>query len=151
LSKKSEIQIGRAGELIASGVIEALGYRTVLCQQASFDMLLMRDDGTHYRVEVKTTSKAKGDPRKADGSGATRYSFNTATGSGAKTRLDPTAVDMLCLVALDVRRVYFKPVFKHEVLRYNLTPEKILGVDELTQLNETLEDIDMRRLQCGVV
>ena len=118
MSKKSEIQIGRAGELIASGVIEALGYRTVLCQQASFDMLLMRDDGTHYRVEVKTTSKAKGDPR---------------------------------LVALDVRRVYFKPVFKHEVLRYNLTPEKILGVDELTQLNETLEDIDMRRLQCGVV
>ena len=114
-------------------------------------MLLMRDDGTHYRVEVKTTSKAKGDPRKADGGGATRYSFNTATGSGAKTRLDPTAVDMLCLVALDVRRVYFKPVFRHEVLRYNLTPEKILGVDELTQLNETLEDIDMWRLQCGVV
>ena len=142
--KRSEVQIGRAGELVASGVIEAIGYRTVLCQQASFDMLLMRDDGTHYRVEVKTTMRAKGDPRR-DGRGATRYSWNTATGSGAKTRLDPSSVDLLCLVALDRRRVYFKTVFDHTVLRYNLNEEKVLGVDEARQLEDALTEIDKHR------
>ena len=64
---KLAVQIGRAGELLASGIIESMGYKTVLCQQASFDMLLMRDDDTHYRVEVKTTMEAKGDPRKTNG------------------------------------------------------------------------------------
>jgi hypothetical protein len=145
LNKKSEIHIGRAGELMASGVIEALGYRTVLCQQSSFDMLLLRNDDTHYRVEVKTTSKCNGDPRRSS-SLSKRYSWNTARGSGAKTKLDPSAVDLLCLVALDTRRCYFKPVFNHDVVRYNLSLEKLLAVDEQEQLDEALRQIDERRL-----
>jgi len=145
VGKLSEVHIGRAGELLASGVIEALGYRTVLCQQSSFDMLLMRDDGTHYRVEVKTTSKCNGDPRRSS-SLSKRYSWNTARGSGAKTKLDPSAVDLLCLVALDTRRCHFKPVFNHDVVRYNLSLEKLLAVDEQEQLDESLRQIDERRL-----
>ena len=150
LNKKSEIHIGRAGELLASGVIEALGYRTVLCQQASFDMLLLRNDDTHYRVEVKTTSKCNADPRRPTRL-SRRYSWNTARGSGAKTKLDPDAVDLLCLVALDTRRCYFKPVFNHNVVRYNISLDKLLEVDEQQQLDETLKEIDERRLSCGAL
>ena len=145
LNKKSEIHIGRAGELLACGIIEALGYRTVLCQQASFDMLLMRNDDTHYRVEVKTTSKCNADPRRPSRL-SRRYSWNTARGSGAKTKLDPSAVDLLCLVALDTRRCYFKPVFNHDVVRYNISLEKLLAVDEQQQLDEVLKEIDERRI-----
>ena len=145
LNKKSEIHIGRAGELLASGVIESLGYRTVLCQQASFDMLLMRNDDTHYRVEVKTTSKCNADPRRPSRL-ARRYSWNTARGSGAKTKLDPNAVDLLCLVALDTRRCYFKSVFNHDVVRYNISLDKLLAVNEQQQLDEVLKEIDERRI-----
>lgn len=145
LNKKSEIHIGRAGELLASGVIESLGYRTVLCQQASFDMLLMRNDDTHYRVEVKTTRKCNADPRRPSRL-ARRYSWNTARGSGAKTKLDPNAVDLLCLVALDTRRCYFKSVFNHDVVRYNISLDKLLAVDEQQQLDEVLKEIDERRV-----
>ena len=144
-NKTSELHIGRAGELLASGIIESLGYRTVLCQQSSFDMLLLRNDDTHYRVEVKTTSKCSGDPRRS-AELSKRYSWNTARGSGAKTKLDASAVDLLCLVALDTRRCYFKPVFKHDVVRYNMSLEKLLAVDEQQQLDEALRDIDERRL-----
>jgi len=141
---KLAVQIGRAGELLASGVIESMGYKTVLCQQANFDMLLLRDDDTHYRVEVKTTMCAKGDPRKANGR-ATRYSWNTATGSGSKVRLNASSVDLLCLVALDVRKCYFKPVFNHDVLRYNRTPEQVNEVQEAEQLAQVLNEIDFWR------
>jgi hypothetical protein len=147
VGKLSEVHIGRAGELLASGVIEALGYRTVLCQQSSFDMLLMRDDGTHYRVEVKTTSKCSADPRRKSGV-SKRYCWNTARGSGAKTKMDANSVDLLCLVALDTRRFYFKPVFKHNVVRYNMSLDKLLAVDEKHQLDEALREIDERRLSC---
>lgn len=150
LNKKSEIHIGRAGELMASGIIEALGYRTVLCQQASFDMLLLRNDDTHYRVEVKTTRECKADPRRPARL-SRRYSWNTARGSGAKTKLDHSAVDLLCLVALDTRRCFFKPVFNHDVVRYNVSLDKLLAVDEQAQLDEALKQIDEWRLSCGVV
>jgi len=141
VAKGSEVQIGRAGELIASGVIEALGYRTVLCQQSSFDMLLLRDNETHYRVEVKTTSRPHGKP-------TSRYSWNTACGSKAKRPLDPSSVDLLCLVALDIRRCYFRAVFEHKVVRFNLPLETILLSDEKEQLDYALEQIDLRRDKC---
>lgn len=145
---KLAVQIGRAGELLASGIIESMGYKTVLCQQASFDMLLLRDDDTHYRVEVKTTLAPKGDPRKANGR-AKRYSWNTASGSGSKNRLNAASVDLLCLVAMDVRKCYFRPVFNHDVLRYNRTPEQVNEVQEAEQLAQVLNQIDSRRNDNG--
>ena len=145
---KLAVQIGRAGELLASGIIESMGYKTVLCQQASFDMLLLRDDDTHYRVEVKTTLAPKGDPRKANGR-AKRYSWNTASGSGSKNRLNAASVDLLCLVAMDVRKCYFRPVFNHDVLRYNRTPEQVNEVHEAEQLAQVLNQIDSRRNDNG--
>ena len=145
---KLAVQIGRAGELLASGIIESMGYKTVLCQQASFDMLLLRDDDTHYRVEVKTTMAPKGDPRKANGR-ATRYSWNTSSGSGSKNRLNAASVDLLCLVAMDVRKCYFKPVLSHDVVRYNRTPKQINEVQEAEQLAQALSEIDFWRNENG--
>ena len=145
---KLAVQIGRAGELLASGIIESMGYKTVLCQQASFDMLLLRDDDTHYRVEVKTTMEAKGDPRKANGR-ATRYSWNTSSGSGSKNRLNASSVVLLWLVAMDVRKCYFKPVLNHGVVRYNRTPKQMSEVHESEQLAQALNEIDSSRSRHG--
>lgn len=138
-----EISVGRAGELLACGIIEAMGYRTVLCQQRSFDVLLMDDDVHHYRVEVKTCSTERQDRNRR----AKRYSFTTATGSGAKTSLNPDAVDILCLVALDIRKVYFMAVADCPAVRTNRTKEVFMENDEAGQLAEVIKRVE--ELKCG--
>lgn len=60
-------------------------------------------------------------------------------------RLDPDAVDVLCLVALDIRRVYFRPVFQHRTVRINLDISTMLDNDEVAQLARVLREIDLRR------
>lgn len=147
--KKTAVKTGRAGELIAAGVIENLGHRAILCQQQDFDLLIMRDTGQHYRCEIKTSSKPTIDKKNARCK--PRYRWATARGSKSKMRLDPSAVDVLCLVALDVRRVYFRPVFRHRTVRMNLDIATMLENDELKQLDETLKQIDERRKKCGAV
>jgi hypothetical protein len=54
-------------------------------------------------------------------------------------------VDVLCLVALDIRRVYFKSVFHHRSVRTNLNISTMLDNDELAQLARVLREIDLRR------
>jgi Holliday junction resolvase-like predicted endonuclease len=144
-SKMTEVHTGRAGELLAAGIIEAHGFKTVLCQQTSFDMLLMRSDDTHYRVEVKTTAKAVSDPRRKTEKPSKYYCWSTARGSGSKKRLDPSAVDLLVLVALDTRRCIFRPVHGHDVLRFNYSKSKMLELDENQMLTDALNRIDERR------
>ena len=138
-----EVSVGRAGELLACGVMEALGYRTVLCQQRNFDALLMHDDIHHYRVEIKTCSKEH-----IDKSGKTsRYSFTTATGTHQKIKLDSDKVDLLVLVALDIRRCYFIPVCDHDVLRRHVTRQIMLDNDEAQQIADALNRIE--DFKCG--
>ena len=60
-------------------------------------------------------------------------------------RLDPDAVDVLCLVALDIRRVYFRPVFQHRTVRLNFDISTMLDNDEVAQLARVLREIDLRR------
>jgi len=138
-----EVSVGRAGELLACGVMEAMGYRTVLCQQRNFDAILMHDDVHHYRVEIKTCSKEH-----LDKSGkASRYSFTTATGTHQKIKLDTDKVDLLVLVALDIRRCYFIPVCDHSVLRKHIKRDEFLSNDEVQQIADALERIE--DFKCG--
>ncbi len=96
-----------------------------------------------YRCEVKTASRATIDKKNARCK--PRYRWATARGSKAKLRLDPDAVDVLCLVALDIRRVYFKPVFRHKTVRINLDIATMLDNDEVAQMTSVLREIDLRR------
>ena len=137
------VKKGRAGELLAAGIIEQFGYRSVLCQQQDFDLLVMADCGEMYRCEVKTSSRATID--EVNAKCKPRYRWATARGSKSKMRLDPDAVDVLCLVALDIRRVYFKPVFQHRTVRINLDIGTMLDNDEALQLGKVLREIDLRR------
>jgi hypothetical protein len=138
-----EVSVGRAGELLACGIMEAMGYRTVLCQQRNFDAILMHDDVHHYRVEIKTCSKEH-----LDKSGKTsRYSFTTATGTHQKIKLDTDKVDLLVLVALDIRRCYFIPVCDHSVLRKHIKRDEFLSNDEVQQIADALERIE--DFKCG--
>lgn len=138
-----EVSVGRAGELLACGIMESLGYRTVLCQQRNFDALIMHDDIHHYRVEIKTCSKEHQDRNRH----SKRYCFTTATGCGKKKKLDADAVDILCLVAMDIRRVYFIPVCDHNVVRTGRTREVFLGNDEAQQLADVIERVEAYK--CG--
>jgi len=131
----NEVKTGRAGELIAAGVIEGLGCRAVLCQQQNFDILVVRDD-KFYRCEVKTASRPK-----KHGS-MTRYEFGTATGSKVKKPINSDQVDIICLVALDARKCYFIKAKGHSATRANVGVVKMLANDEQTQLVDVLAQID---------
>lgn len=143
VTERTAVKTGRAGELLAAGIIEQSGYRAILCQQQDFDLLVMADGGEMYRCEVKTSSRATIDKKNAKCK--PRYRWATARGSKAKLRLDPDAVDVLCLVALDIRRVYFRPVFQHRTVRLNLDISTMLDNDEVAQLARVLREIDLRR------
>lgn len=131
----NETKTGRAGELIAAGVIEGLGCRSVLCQQENFDMLLVRGD-RFYRCEVKTSKK----PVKHRSH--QRYEFNTCTGSRNKLPINPDHTDIICLVALDIRKCYFISAKKHRAVRVNVNAVKMANNDESAQIDEVLAQID---------
>lgn len=143
VTERTAVKTGRAGELLAAGIIEQSGYRAILCQQQDFDLLVMADGGEMYRCEVKTSSRATIDKKNAKCK--PRYRWATARGSKSKMRLDPDAVDVLCLVALDIRRVYFRPIFQHRTVRMNLDISTMLDNDEVAQLARVLREIDLRR------
>jgi hypothetical protein len=131
----NEVKTGRAGELIAAGVIEGLGCRSVLCQQENFDMLIVRGD-KFYRCEVKTSKKPV--PHRAHH----RYEFNTSTGSRSKAPINADHVDIICLVALDTRKCYFINAKKHRVTRANVNAAKMAENDERVQFDQILAQID---------
>ena len=143
VTERTAVKTGRAGELLAAGIIEQSGYRAILCQQQDFDLLVMADGGEMYRCEVKTSSRPTIDKKNAKCK--PRYRWATARGSKSKMRLDPDAVDVLCLVALDIRRVYFRPIFQHRTVRMNLDISTMLDNDEVAQLTRVLREIDLRR------
>ena len=134
-----EVQTGRAGELMACGIIEAMGYRTVLCQQRNFDAMIWVDD-KFYRVEIKTATA----PRVHKN--GRRYEFGTATGSRKKVPIDPKQTDILCLLALDIRRCYFVAAYKQTTTRANILPAKMVGYSEAEQLAVAIALVDERRL-----
>lgn len=131
----NQAKTGRAGELIAAGVIEGLGCRSVLCQQENFDILLVRGD-KFYRCEVKTSKKP------VNHRAHQRYQFNTSTGSKTKLPVNPEHADIICLVALDIRRCYFINAKTHRATRANVNSVKMENNDERAQFDGILAQID---------
>jgi hypothetical protein len=93
-------QIGRVGELIACAAIEHLGWACIVCPSDGYDLVAMHQNNV-LRIQVKATSKF--DTRM-------KYYFNTGTGAKKKSRLNTQKIEILALVALNQRLVYFKPI-----------------------------------------
>ena len=130
---RNEVSIGRAGEFLAASIVESFGYRAVLCQQQGFDMLLISGND-YYRCEIKATKTLSKDKIK-------RYAFTTSTGSKAKRPIDHNDVDIICLVALDVRKCWFIKASKRVKVRTNVGVKRMMNNDEAEQLSNIIKEI----------
>jgi hypothetical protein len=127
---KNEVSIGRAGEFLVASIVETFGYRVVLCQQQGFDMLLI-DGNDYYRCEVKATKGLAKDSSK-------RYAFTTSTGSKVKKPINPELVDIVCLVAIDLRKCWFVKTSKSGKVSTKVPFDLMAYNDEAEQLKEII-------------
>tara|TARA_R100000995_G_scaffold23496_1_gene10133 strand:- start:233 stop:628 length:396 start_codon:yes stop_codon:yes gene_type:complete len=96
---KSEVVVGQAGEYLVASVFFEMGVQCVVAPTMGFDLVAF-DGGKTYRVEVKTASKNYAIKKSL-------YSFSTSRGSKSKKRISVESCDVLALVALPLRRVFF--------------------------------------------
>ena len=94
----SRITKGRIGELIAAAAIEACGWVTVLTPMEYIDILAIKD-GMFMRVQVKASMLGGKTPV---------YRFMTSTNK--RENLSSDHIDVLAIVALDLRKVIFTNV-----------------------------------------
>lgn len=129
-------QIGRIGELLAQAVFEENGYKTARVNHEGFDLLVFDDDGEPIRVEVKSASRAY----------EKSYKFATASGSKAKKLLSPNDCDIVCMVALDLRRVVVRDVLQLRHKRTSLGTCHFLDGDcEATQIRKAIQRYRSRK------
>ena len=93
---RNAVQIGRIGELLAQAVFEENGYKTARVNHEGFDLIIFDDGGDSYRVEVKAASAKDGNNK--------RYGFMTSRGSKTKRMITTKDADIICYVALELRR-----------------------------------------------
>ena len=131
---RNEVSIGRAGEFLVASIVESFGYRVVLCQQQGFDMLLI-DGDDYYRCEIKATKTLSKDKIK-------RYAFTTSTGSkNSKRPIDYRDVDIISLVALDIRKCWFIKASESVKIRTNVGLERMINNDEAEQLSDIVKGL----------
>ena len=131
---RNEVSIGRAGEFLVASIVESFGYRVVLCQQQGFDMLLI-DGDDYYRCEIKATKTLSKDKIK-------RYAFTTSTGSkNSKRPIDYRDVDIISLVALDIRKCWFIEASESVKIRTNVGLERMINNDEAEQLSDIVKGL----------
>tara|TARA_R100001129_G_scaffold142898_1_gene103977 strand:+ start:384 stop:767 length:384 start_codon:yes stop_codon:yes gene_type:complete len=94
--------VGQAGEFIAASALIQIGVQVMLSPTQGAD-LLAYDDGKYWRVEVKTTKRPESADRKI-------YRFNTTRGSAQKVAIASDECDVVALVALERRRVFFRNI-----------------------------------------
>lgn len=131
-----EVQIGRAGELMVCGIIESFGYKTILCQQQAFDALIISDD-RFYRLEIKSS--------RSPNISRDRYEFTTSIGSRRKMPLSHKNADILCVIALDIRKCYFVAVHNHRSVKLNVRSANMLNCNEPESLAIAMARVDERR------
>jgi hypothetical protein len=99
---RGAVALGKAGEHIAMSVFTQYDYRCALANLEGCDIILFDDDGAPLRVEVKAASGPK--------EGGQRYQFMTCKGSKNKRMITNEDADLICYVALDIRRICVKPI-----------------------------------------
>ena len=129
------VTIGRQGELIAEAAL--IKYSPCRVTQIGFDLIIFQEN-TPFRVEVKSASKS------ADGAGH-RYSFMTSSGSKSKKIVSSDQTDLVCLVALDIRKCVIMPASDIVKLKTTIRAEQF-DIDESLQIVEALEKV--RNAKC---
>jgi hypothetical protein len=131
------VQLGRIGELIAEAVFEEAGYKCCRVNHEGFDLLIFDDDGESFRVEVKSASTSQG----ASGQ---RYKFMTSKGSKSKRVIDSKDTDLVCFVALPLRRCVIRCVTTVELKRTTLRTTDF-DEPEAAQIRKALAKVRKRK------
>ena len=136
-SVQNATQRGRIGELIAEAVFEEAGYKCCRVNHEGFDLIIFDDDGQSFRVEVKSASTS-------EGVNNIRYKFMTSKGSKSKRLVDSNDTDLICLVALPLRRCVIRCVTTVEKKRTSLRAEDF-DESEAAQIRKALAKVRKRR------
>lgn len=131
------VQRGRIGELIAEAVFEEAGYKCCRVNHEGFDLIIFDDDGQIFRVEVKSASTSQGVNN-------IRYKFMTSKGSKSKRLVTSDDADIICMVALPLRRCVIRCVTTLEHKRTSLRAEDF-DVSEAAQIRKALAEVRKRR------
>lgn len=99
---RGAVALGKAGEHIAMSAFTQYDYKCALANLEACDIILFDDDGTPLRVEVKAASETQ--------QGGQRYRFMTCKGSKTKRMISTDDADLICYVALDMRRICVRPM-----------------------------------------
>ena len=97
-----ETAIGQAGEWICAAALIELGVQVMVSPTSGADLLAYQED-RFWRVEVKSTKKPESADKKV-------YRFNTTRGSAKKQPIDRVECDIVALVSLEKRRVFFRHI-----------------------------------------
>lgn len=129
---------GRMGELLAAAAIEQRGWLAVSATVDHIDIVALKDSEV-LRVQVKSGTLRRGDSRRP------HYLIQPFT--KAANSLSPAHVDVLAVVALDLRKViFFSPC--NLAKSFRVSPNKFNIVDiERTSWESAVSDVMLRRQQ----
>lgn len=134
---RNAVQLGRIGELIAEAVFEEASYKCCRVNHEGFDLLIFDDDGESYRVEVKSASVPQGESGQ-------RYKFMTSKGSKSKRIINSDDTDLVCFVALPLRRCVIRCVTSVEMKRTTLRTTDF-DEPEAVQIRKALDKVRKRK------
>lgn len=95
---RGAVSIGAAGEHLAMSAFKALEYRCALANLEGTDIILFDDDNRPLKIEVKTATGPRSDT-------SNTWAFMTSKGSKTKRQITTDDADLICYVALDLRRI----------------------------------------------
>ena len=96
-----ETAIGQAGEWICAAALIELGVQVMVSPTSGADLLAYEGE-RFWRVEVKSTIKPETHKKV--------YRFNTTRGSAKKQPIDRVECDIVAMVSLQKRRVFFRHI-----------------------------------------
>ena len=130
------VQLGRVGELIAEAVFEETGLKCCRVNHEGFDLIIFDDNNESYRVEVKAASVSQ--------SGGLRYKFMTSKGSKSKRIINSEDADLVCFVALPLRRCVIRCITSVEKKRTTVRATEF-DEPEATQIRKALDKVRKRK------
>ena len=133
---RNAVQIGKAGELLVSSVLELMGYQTAICNGQGFDLLMFGGEAGNetYRVEVKSCQTRI----------SQRYKFMTSSGSASRKIVSPNDCDIVALVALDERMIVFRDVMQIKHKRTTVSVDEF-HQSEAGQIRKAIQSVNARR------
>lgn len=120
---RGAVSIGAAGEHLAMSAFKALEYKCSLANLEGTDIILFDDDNFPLRVECKTAAGPRSDTGKS-------WAFMTSKGSKTKRQITTDDADLICYIALDLRRICIRCTSTVKAKRTTLTREDFLEPEQ---------------------